>query len=64
MMLFYNCHPSSLIRCPSSLYGGIPILKGEKWACNLWFKEQQVREASPALRQRRKTVSPKFIYVI
>ena len=33
MRLFYNCHPGSLIRCPSSLYGGIPILRGEKWAC-------------------------------
>lgn len=65
MVLFHNCHSGSLIRHPDSLHGGMPVLKGEKWACNFWFREQQLREVSPAERQRReKVASPKFNRVI
>jgi prolyl 4-hydroxylase len=65
MVLFHNCHPGSLIRHPNSLHGGMPVIRGEKWACNFWFREQQLREVSPAQRQRReKSASPKFSRVI
>ena len=65
MLLFHNCHPGSLVRHPGSLHGGMPVLSGEKWACNFWFREQQLREVSPAQRQRReKSASPKFSRVI
>jgi len=40
MLLFHNCHPGSTIRHPDALHGGMPVLKGEKWACNFWFRER------------------------
>ena len=39
MVLFHNCHEHSTVRHPDSLHGGMPVLKGEKWACNFWFRE-------------------------
>ena len=61
MILFHNCHPRSNIRHPDSLHGGMPVLKGEKWACNLWFRESVYqttsaasgRKAQPARKFRR-----------
>lgn len=40
MLVFNNCHPGTTIRHPSTLHGGMPVLTGEKWACNLWFRER------------------------
>lgn len=40
MLMFHNCHPNTTVRHPSTLHGGLPVLKGEKWACNLWFRER------------------------
>lgn len=45
MVLFHNCHRGSNIRHPASLHGGLPVLAGEKWACNFWFRETSIREA-------------------
>lgn len=62
MLLFHNCHPDSSIRHPDSLHGGLPVLAGEKWACNFWFREQRYQgdrapegstERQPAHRSRR-----------
>lgn len=39
MVLFHNCLEGSTVRHPDSLHGGMPVLKGEKWACNFWFRE-------------------------
>ena len=39
MVVFHNCHPDSNQRHPHSLHGGMPVIKGEKWACNVWFRE-------------------------
>jgi len=39
MVVFHNCHLNSNERHPHSLHGGMPVTKGEKWACNLWFRE-------------------------
>lgn len=39
MLLFHNCHQGSTVIHPDSLHGGLPVLKGEKWACNFWFRE-------------------------
>jgi len=39
MVLFHNCHEGNTVRHPDSLHGGMPVLKGEKWACNFWFRE-------------------------
>lgn len=40
MVLFHNCHEGSTVRHPDSLHGGMPVLQGEKWACNFWFPER------------------------
>lgn len=62
MLLFHNCHPESTVRHPDSLHGGLPVLEGEKWACNFWFREQNYQgdrtpgdrtDSQPAHRSRR-----------
>lgn len=45
MVLFHNCLPGSTIRHPASLHGGLPVIAGEKWACNFWFRELPYRTA-------------------
>jgi hypothetical protein len=39
MVIFHNCLTKTNIKHPNSLHGGLPVIKGEKWACNLWFRE-------------------------
>jgi len=39
LVLFHNCNLGGTIRHLHSLHGGMPVLKGQKWACNLWFRE-------------------------
>lgn len=43
MVLFHNCRVGTTTRHPGSLHGGMPVLSGEKWACNLWFREEELR---------------------
>ncbi|MEX1198947.1 MAG: 2OG-Fe(II) oxygenase [Pseudohongiellaceae bacterium] len=40
LLLFHNCHPGTITRHPDTLHGGMPVLKGVKWAANLWFRER------------------------
>lgn len=41
LCVFYNCFYDDLKkRHPKSLHGGSPVIKGKKWACNLWFHER------------------------
>ena len=40
LVIFNNCHAGSNERHPHSLHGGMPVLSGEKWACNFWFRER------------------------
>jgi prolyl 4-hydroxylase len=47
MVLFHNCYPGTNQRHPESLHGGLPVEAGEKWACNLWFRERNY-QAVPA----------------
>jgi len=56
MLIFHNCHEGSNIRHPDSLHGGMPVLAGEKWACNFWFREKPYQNAPTKLQA---TVSPK-----
>jgi prolyl 4-hydroxylase len=44
MLLFHNCYVDSAVCHPSSLHGGMPVLQGQKWACNLWFREKMIRD--------------------
>ena len=39
MVLFHNCYGGRNLRHPDCLHGGLPVVKGEKWACNFWFRE-------------------------
>jgi len=41
MVVFKNCIEDTNIKDPESLHGGMPVLKGEKWAFNLWFREEE-----------------------
>ena len=34
-------HPPQRSLHPDSLHAGKPVLAGEKWAANLWFRERQ-----------------------
>ncbi|MFT6093845.1 MAG: prolyl 4-hydroxylase [Pseudohongiellaceae bacterium] len=65
MVLFHNCYTGRNIRHPDSLHGGMPVTKGEKWACNLWFRESNYQ--SPQQVPKRKVPAeapPKFNRVI
>ncbi|QIB65881.1 prolyl hydroxylase family protein [Kineobactrum salinum] len=42
LVLFHNVFPGTNQRHPDSLHGGAPVTEGEKWACNLWFREQSL----------------------
>jgi len=39
VLVFHNCLPESTIIHPRSLHAGMPVESGEKWAANLWFRE-------------------------
>ena len=40
LLIFHNCREGTDSRHPKSLHGGMPVLKGEKWITNLWFRER------------------------
>ncbi|HEY7884030.1 MAG TPA: 2OG-Fe(II) oxygenase [Cellvibrionaceae bacterium] len=48
MVIFHNCHAGTNLRHPASLHGGLPVTSGEKWACNLWFRESPYQAVSQA----------------
>lgn len=43
LLLFHNCPAGSNLKHPNSLHGGMPVTAGEKWAANLWFRQQDYR---------------------
>lgn len=46
LVVFNNCYPGTAKRHPHSLHGGMPVNQGEKWACNLWFRERQYQRST------------------
>ncbi len=59
MVIFHNCYEGTNKRHPDSLHGGLPVVKGEKWAVNLWFREkpyqqQPVKPDAPVRQQLSK----------
>lgn len=40
MLLFHNCQRGTSEPHLDSLHGGLPVPAGEKWVCNLWFRER------------------------
>jgi prolyl 4-hydroxylase len=43
MVVFHNCIAGTATVHPASLHGGLPVQRGEKWACNLWFRQRPCR---------------------
>ncbi len=58
MVIFHNCYPGQTVRHPDTLHGGMPVLEGEKWACNLWFREK-VYQAPATLPGTKSTTTAK-----
>ena len=58
MMMFYNCHTGTNQRHPHSLHGGLPVERGEKWACNFWFREKvfQIPSAKKSSNKKRRII--------
>lgn len=46
LLVFHNCEPGSIRKHPQSLHAGCPVIKGEKWAFNLWFRSRSREEHS------------------
>ena len=40
VLVFHNTSPDSNKIHPKSLHAGLPVIAGEKWAINLWFRER------------------------
>lgn len=40
LLVFHNCYPGTNRMHDNSLHGGMPVMQGEKWAANLWFRER------------------------
>ncbi len=56
LCLFHDLIEGSSDRHPNSLHGGMPVTAGEKWACNLWFREHRYGRGSNAGRSSRTTL--------
>tara|TARA_B100000029_G_scaffold78365_2_gene69827 strand:+ start:12338 stop:12967 length:630 start_codon:yes stop_codon:yes gene_type:complete len=39
VLVFHNCVHGTTNIHPKSLHAGMPVLEGEKWVVNLWFRE-------------------------
>jgi len=42
VVVFHNCIDGTSEIHPNSLHGGSPVVKGEKWAVNLWFRQEAI----------------------
>jgi len=57
MVVFHNCFAGTNRRHPDSLHGGLPVVKGEKWACNLWFRERPRQSSRDKATDKVKEIS-------
>ena len=44
LLIFYNCGEGTTTPHPKARHAGTPVLQGEKWAFNLWFREAPVTQ--------------------
>ncbi|MEX0617336.1 MAG: 2OG-Fe(II) oxygenase [Pseudohongiellaceae bacterium] len=63
MLLFHNCEPGTTLRHSHSLHGGLPVSRGEKWACNFWFRERSYQTNTIGNTPRTKQ-QPRFNRVV
>lgn len=40
LLVFHNCEAGTIRKHPLSLHAGCPVIAGEKWAFNLWFRAE------------------------
>lgn len=59
LCLFHNLIDGSSERHPKSLHAGTPVAEGEKWACNLWFRERKMQQGAPSSRTTAPGTRPK-----
>ncbi|MCA9689407.1 MAG: 2OG-Fe(II) oxygenase [Nannocystaceae bacterium] len=38
LLVFHNCVPGTTDVHPQTIHAGLPVIRGEKWAVNLWFR--------------------------
>ena len=46
IVVFHLCKKGTQEPNPDALHGALPVIKGEKWAFNLWFREKEVFKRS------------------
>ncbi len=51
MVIFHNCYSGTNQRHPDSLHRGSTVIKGEKWAMNLWFRESSYQRQPPVQKK-------------
>ena len=44
IVVFHDCYKGTDTPHPNSFHGALPVLKGEKWAFNLWFRKNPVKQ--------------------
>lgn len=65
LCIFHDIADGERTRHINSLHGGMPVTEGEKWACNLWFREKPYQQrpsartsgggrAAPAAKKRKR----------
>ena len=42
VVVFHNCIEGTTEINPDALHAGSPVISGEKWAVNLWFRESAI----------------------
>ena len=42
IVVFHLCKKGTLEPNPDAVHGAMPVIQGEKWAFNLWFREKEV----------------------
>lgn len=59
LLIFYNCIPGTNDVHQNTLHAGMPVLKGEKFAVNLWFREISMKKLYdfPFLKNKSETES-------
>jgi len=41
LVLFDTVMPGTTTPHPDAIHSGMPVVRGQKWACNFWFRERQ-----------------------
>jgi prolyl 4-hydroxylase len=57
LCIFHDLIPGRSNRHRDALHGGLPVVAGEKWACNLWFRERPYRASTATAGGRPGTPS-------